>query len=88
MGSDGENSRDDVYTWRDDTQGFKPGVLDRILYTDSVISVDNAFVLDTTIMTGQELEAVGLEAGDVMLDPSTGRYDHLPLVVDIVLRGG
>lgn len=74
---------EDVYTWRDDTQEFNPGALDRILYTDSVISVENAFVLNTEIMTEGELAAVGLQAGDVMLDPETGRYDHLPLAVDL-----
>lgn len=74
---------EDLYTWRDDTQAFNPGLLDRILFTDSVISLDHAFVLNTTIMTEDELAAAGLEAGDVMLDPQTGRYDHLPLVVDI-----
>lgn len=78
---------EDVYTWRDDTQEFNPGVLDRILYTDSAIMVENAFVLNTEIMTEEELGAVGLKAGDVMLDPETGRYDHLPLVVDISFRG-
>jgi endonuclease/exonuclease/phosphatase family metal-dependent hydrolase len=74
---------EEIYTWRDDTQEFNPGVLDRILYTDSVVLVENAFVLNTTIMAEEELEAVGLKAGDVMLDPETGRYDHLPLAVDI-----
>jgi endonuclease/exonuclease/phosphatase family metal-dependent hydrolase len=77
---------EDVYTWRDDTQAFNPGALDRILYTDSVILMENAFVLNTEIMTEAELGAAGLKAGDVMLDPKTGRYDHLPLVVDISFR--
>jgi endonuclease/exonuclease/phosphatase family metal-dependent hydrolase len=77
---------EDSYTWRDDTQEFNPGALDRILYTDNVVLVENAFVLNTTIMTEEELEAVGLQAGDVMLDPETGRYDHLPLVVDITFQ--
>ena len=74
---------EETYTWRDDTQEFNPGVLDRILYTDSVVLIENAFVLNTTIMTEEELEAAGLKAGDVMLDTETGRYDHLPLAVDI-----
>ena len=77
---------EDTYTWRDDTQEFNPGELDRILYTDSVIQVENSFVLDTEIMTGEELAAVGLQAGDVLMDPKTGRYDHLPLAVDISFR--
>jgi endonuclease/exonuclease/phosphatase family metal-dependent hydrolase len=79
-------SEEDVYTWRDDTQEFNPGVLDRILYTDSVIAVSHAFVLNTTVMTEAELAGAGLKADDVMLDPETGRYDHLPLVVDIKFR--
>jgi endonuclease/exonuclease/phosphatase family metal-dependent hydrolase len=72
----------EVYTWRDDTQGFNPGALDRILYTDSVIVVEHGFVLNTATMAEEALEAAGLEAGDVMMDPKAGRYDHLPLVVD------
>jgi endonuclease/exonuclease/phosphatase family metal-dependent hydrolase len=74
---------EEVYTWRDDTLEFNPGALDRILYTDSVIRVENSFVLNTTIMPEEELAATGLQAGDVVLDPKTGRYDHLPLAVDI-----
>ena len=38
------------------------------------------------MMTDEELEAVGLKVGDVLLDPETGRYDHLPLAVDISFR--
>ena len=68
---------EDVYTWRDDTQEFNPGALDRILYTDSVILVENAFVLNTEVMTEEELGAAGLKVGDVMLDLETGLYDHL-----------
>jgi endonuclease/exonuclease/phosphatase family metal-dependent hydrolase len=77
---------EDVYTWRDDTQQFDPGALDRILYTDSVISVENSFVLNTMIMMPAELKAAGLAAGDVTLDPQVGEYDHLPLAVDIVFQ--
>jgi endonuclease/exonuclease/phosphatase family metal-dependent hydrolase len=78
---------EETYTWRDDTQPYNPGALDRILYTDSVLSVDHAFVLNTMAMAEADLEAAGLEAGDVLLNPSTGHYDHLPLVVDVALRG-
>jgi endonuclease/exonuclease/phosphatase family metal-dependent hydrolase len=76
------------YTWRDDTQEFNPGALDRILYTDSVISLEHAFVLDTTSMTDSDLAAAGLQAGDVTLDLESGLYDHLPLVVDISFKNG
>ena len=37
----------DTYTWRDDTQAFPPGTLDRILYADSVIGIGRSFVLNT-----------------------------------------
>jgi endonuclease/exonuclease/phosphatase family metal-dependent hydrolase len=77
---------EELYTWRDDTQEFNPGVLDRILFTDSVLVIENTFVLNTSTMTVEELEAAGLERADVMLDFETGQYDHLPLVVDISLR--
>jgi len=73
------------YTWRDDTQDFNPGALDHILYTDSVISLEHAFVLNTMSMSEADLAASGLQSGDVALDPDTGLFDHLPLVVDISL---
>lgn len=79
-------SGDDIYTWRDDTQEFNPGALDRILYTDSIIAVRHAFVLNTTVMTKSELAGTGLKVGDVLMDLEAGRYDHLPLVVDIQFR--
>lgn len=74
------------YTWRDDTQVFNPGELDRILYTDSVLRLEKAFVLNTAIMTDEELRAAGLAAGDVALDLATGRYDHLPLIADFYFQ--
>jgi endonuclease/exonuclease/phosphatase family metal-dependent hydrolase len=76
----------ETYTWRDDTQEFNPGALDRILFSDSVILIENAFVLNTKTMSEGELSAAELEASDVMLGPMTGRYDHLPLAVDISFK--
>ena len=73
----------DTYTWRDDTQEFNPGVLDRVLYTDSVIVLENGFVLNTMTLSADFLAAAGLLAEDIMLDTAVGDYDHLPLVVDI-----
>jgi len=81
-GEDGE-----TYTWRDDTQEFNPGVLDRILYTDSVMGIAHAFVLNTMAMSRAGLAAAGLRAGDAALDAPTGRYDHLPLVADVTFPG-
>ena len=73
----------EIYTWRDDTQEFNPGVLDHILYSDSVIRVENSFVLNTMTLSPAALAAVGLQAEDVMLEAEVGNYDHLPLVVDV-----
>ncbi len=75
----------ETYTWRNDREGFNPGVLDRIIYADSVLRVDNSFVLNTTTMPPALLQATGLQANDVFLDPITNYYDHLPVVVDVSL---
>lgn len=74
----------EFYTWRDDGGPFEPGVLDRIIYTDSVLTVANTFVLNTTRMTPDALEAAGLHVNDVLLDVARLHFDHLPLVVDFI----
>ena len=76
----------DFYTWRDDGSPLPPGSLDRILFSDSVLAVQNAFVLNPTLLTEDALAAAGLEADDVLLAPAEGYYDHLPLVVDFELK--
>ena len=70
------------WTWRDDAQIFDPGILDFILYSDSVLSTANNFVLNTTTMTGADLLATGLQENDVVLRELSGTYDHIPVVVD------
>jgi endonuclease/exonuclease/phosphatase family metal-dependent hydrolase len=74
------------YTWRDDNQVFKPGVLDHIIYTDSVLTAANQFVLNTVAMTADERMATGLEEFDITLDLVGRNYDHLPVVVDFRVR--
>ncbi|MCO6449303.1 MAG: endonuclease/exonuclease/phosphatase family protein [Caldilineales bacterium] len=76
---------DETYTWRDDSGPFNPGPLDRIIYTDSALAIENAFVFDTTLLSSDALDALGLQAEDVILDSETGEWDHLPLVVDFRL---
>jgi hypothetical protein len=76
----------DDYTWRDDNQVFNPGVLDHIIYTDSVLSVANQFVLNTVSMTAEERMATGLQELDITLDLVGRNYDHLPVVVDFRVR--
>ncbi|MBI3159452.1 MAG: endonuclease/exonuclease/phosphatase family protein [Chloroflexi bacterium] len=70
------------YTWRDDSGNFRPGALDRILFTDSVLALVNAFVLDTTRLSEDALAEWGLQAADVLMNGGPGYYDHLPLVAD------
>ena len=72
----------DSYTWRDNQAVFETGVLDHILYPDSVMKVENAFILNTAILSDEALAMLGLQEFDVLLNPATGYYDHLPLVVD------
>ena len=56
--------------------------LDLQLYTDSVLTQTNSFILKTSTLSFDDLQAAGLSATDTMFDPSTGLVDHLPLVVD------
>ena len=79
-------SATESYTWRDDTQRFPSGALDRVLLTDSVATAADAFVLNTTIMSADDLHRYGLRRDDVMLDPAKGIHDHLPIVVDLIVR--
>jgi len=67
------------FTWRDDKGSFWPGKLDFIIYSDSRLAVDRSFVLDTSRMTAEELEAAGLEAED-----TGSASDHLPVVADFL----
>ena len=78
----------DVYTWRDDSQPFPPGTLDRIVYSDSAVTVNSSFVLDTTQMADEELRRAGLRATDVMRVPAAGIHDHFPVVADLVFSPG
>jgi hypothetical protein len=75
----------DFYTWRSDSPVFPWGALDRIFFTDSVLRLNHAFVLNTMLLSAEALARRGLQPGDVVLDPSTGYYDHLPLVADFSL---
>ncbi len=78
----------EYYTWRNDSDPFAPGALDRVLYSDSVLKIENAFVLDTTVLSDEVLAAAGLQAGDVLLEPGSGIFDHLPLIVDFSISPG
>ena len=72
----------DDYTWRNDLDKWDPGRLDYIIYSDSVLEAVNKFILNTTTLSPELLEASGLEPMDITLDQEGKHYDHLPLVVD------
>jgi endonuclease/exonuclease/phosphatase family metal-dependent hydrolase len=74
----------DFYTWRDDEQPYPAGALDRILFRGSSVHVGNAFVLNTTTMSYDELRRHGLKLVDVLLFADRGVHDHLPLVADFL----
>ena len=81
------NSREkDSYTWRVDEAPFPAGALDRIIYTDSLLSLNHSFVLNTTIMNPDELDESGLLKTDVLWEGRLGNYDHLPLIADFAIR--
>ena len=75
----------DDWTWRNDNSQFDPGVLDYILFTDSVLEMNHGFILNPSQMSAADLQASGLLATDFKLDQTSGtsgEFDHLPLVVD------
>lgn len=76
---------DEFYTWRTESPAFPWGRLDRIFYTDSVLVLENSFILNSMLLSDEALEQLGLQAGDVVLDVASGYWDHLPLVADFEL---
>ena len=75
------------YTWRNDSSVFQPGRLDYVIFTDSMLTLPHSYVLNTRDMSPAELAATGLQADDVLLNPSTNTFDHLPLVTDFRMAG-
>jgi hypothetical protein len=70
-----------AYTWRNDNGSFAPGRLDCFIYTDSVVTVANHFVVYTPEMSSTQLAQYGLQAADV-----TTVSDHLPHTADFRAR--
>ncbi|MBC8309659.1 MAG: hypothetical protein ISR75_01045 [Phycisphaerales bacterium] len=68
----------DSFTWQG-SWDWPPSNLDRIMITDSVISVANNFVFNTDTMTAQELKLLGVQNSDTWESVSS---DHLPIVMD------
>jgi endonuclease/exonuclease/phosphatase family metal-dependent hydrolase len=72
----------DDYTWRDDGSDYQPTRMDWVIYTDSLLDVAQAFILNTTTLSKEELAQGRLEPYDVTLDMTGVHFDHLPVVVD------
>lgn len=64
-------------TWYNENSSFSPGRLDYIIYSGSVMSLKNSFVLFSPALTPSELATYDLQADDV-----TAASDHLPVVAD------
>ena len=71
-------------TWHGSSTGpgsFMPGRLDLLAVQRGVLTVMNAFTLDTGLLDASDLSALGLQAGD------SAATDHLMLVVDLAFPG-
>ena len=68
-----------AFTWYSASSSFPAGRLDFIVYTDSALEMDNAFVLYTPHLSDEALAEAGLLASDT--DTAS---DHLPLAADLV----
>ena len=66
-----------IYTWRSAKDRFSPSRLDFLSYSDSVVNIEEAFALDTSLLSDSVLKEAGLERKD------TDSSDHLPIVLDI-----
>jgi endonuclease/exonuclease/phosphatase family metal-dependent hydrolase len=70
-----------VYTWRQDSSSFYPGMLDYLFYTPSVITLDHGYVLETRTMKSTTLASYGLSA-----NTTPDASDHAPRVGDFSLN--
>jgi Endonuclease/Exonuclease/phosphatase family/Secretion system C-terminal sorting domain len=66
-----------AYTWRNDNSSFPPGILDYQIYSNSVMSVEKAFKIQTEIMSAERLAQYGLQLFD-----TRNASDHFPKVTD------
>ncbi|MCH7964201.1 MAG: T9SS type A sorting domain-containing protein [Bacteroidetes bacterium] len=66
-----------AYTWRNDNSSFPPGRLDFQIYSNSVMSIEKSFVIQTEIMSMDRLTQYGLLQFD-----TRNASDHFPKVTD------
>jgi endonuclease/exonuclease/phosphatase family metal-dependent hydrolase len=66
-----------AYTWRNDNSSFPPGRLDFQIYSNSVMSMEKVFGIQTGVMSPARLAQYGLLQFD-----TRNASDHLPKVTD------
>ncbi|RKE97947.1 T9SS type A sorting domain-containing protein [Ichthyenterobacterium magnum] len=69
------------YTWRSDGQGFPPGKLDFIIFSDYTLTAEKSFVLQTEEMPANRLALYGFD----LLDTSSAS-DHFPVITDFSIN--
>ena len=70
-----------AFTWYDPSSSFYPGRLDLILYTDAILNVLNAYVLNSAGLN--QSEQVDFQIND---NYSVTTSDHMPVVSDFKFR--
>lgn len=68
-------------TWIEAESSFPPSRLDYVYISDSVLEVENEYVLRTSTLSSDRRSSFGVERTD-----TETTSDHLPLVVDVVPR--
>ncbi len=70
-----------TFTWYDERSSFSPGRLDYIIYSGSVLNLQNSFSLFTKSLQPDTLSLYNLEEDDSVI-----ASDHLPLVADFTFK--
>ncbi len=69
------------FTWYSSGSSFSAGRLDYIVYSGSVLTLDNSYALFTPSLPADSLTQYGMDAND-----ATSASDHLPLVADFTFK--
>lgn len=70
-----------AYSWRNDQSTFPPGRLDFQIFSNSVVSVEKNYILQTEVMSQARLNQYGLQVFD-----TRNASDHFPKVTDITFN--
>ncbi len=69
------------FTWYNSGSSFSAGRLDYIVYSGSVLTLDNSYALFTPPLPADSLTRYGMEVND-----ATTASDHMPLVADFTFK--